>query len=305
MAQIMISQLPPPPNGTGSGTPKGTDLTPATDTTDLTSAPTGTTKKYTRSAEFNYIMSALGYKTLAAVRVATPSALTATYSNGASGVGATLTNSSTQTALSIDSVTLAVGDRVLVFNQASSFQNGIYQVSNIGSASTNWVLTRTTDYDMPAEIAENDFVLVNQGATYTGVAFLETSPGPFTIGTSPITFARFSFNQSVFSWVTVTGTSQQMVPNTGYFANNAGLVTLTLPVTMAVGQEIVVSGQGSGGWTIAQNSGQQIILGNKLTTSGIGGSISSTAQYDNVTIVCMVAGTTFTVLNSMGNITYV
>jgi hypothetical protein len=67
--------------------------------------------------------------------VATTSNLTATYANGTAGVGATLTNSGTQVALTIDGVALVVGNRVLVKDQATGFQNGIYTVTNIGSAS--------------------------------------------------------------------------------------------------------------------------------------------------------------------------
>src|ERR1019366_1776824 len=75
-------------------------------------------------------------------RVATTAALTATYSNGSSGVGATLTNSGTKSAISIDGVALAVNDRVLVKNQATAAQNGIYTVTTVGSGAVNWVLTR-------------------------------------------------------------------------------------------------------------------------------------------------------------------
>ena len=82
------------------------------------------------------------------VIVATTSNLDATYNNGTSGVGATLTNAGTQAVLVIDGVTLSVGQRVLVPCQTSQVQNGVYTVTNAGSASTNWVLTRATDYEI-------------------------------------------------------------------------------------------------------------------------------------------------------------
>src|ERR1041385_1169475 len=111
MAQVIISNLPPLPNGTGSGTPKGTDLTPATDTTDTTEAASGTTKKYTRSMEFNYYLTAQGYNVISlACRVATTTALTVVYANGTLGVGATLTNAGAMAALTVDGVALAVND---------------------------------------------------------------------------------------------------------------------------------------------------------------------------------------------------
>ena len=61
------------------------------------------------------------------------------------------------------------------------------------------------------------------------------------------------------TWVNVTGTTQQAVSNTGYMANNASQVSITLPTSPAVGDVVQVSGVGSGGWKIAQNAGQSVI----------------------------------------------
>jgi hypothetical protein len=63
------------------------------------------------------------------------------------------------------------------------------------------------------------------------------------------------------TWVDVTGTSAQGASNTGYMADNAAQVTITLPVSPALGDLVQVSGVGAGGWKIAQNSGQQIHIG--------------------------------------------
>jgi hypothetical protein len=103
----------------------------------------------------------------------------------------------------------------------------------------------------------------------------------------------------------VTGTSQSMATNNEYTANNAGLVTLTLPATANIGDEITVNGKGAGGWTIAQNSGQLIHIGSSTTTTGTGGSLSSTNQWDNLKLKCITANTTWTVQTAVGNITVV
>jgi hypothetical protein len=108
-----------------------------------------------------------------------------------------------------------------------------------------------------------------------------------------------------FTWNEVTGTSSGMAVNNGYIANNAGLVTLTLPASAALGSVIEVAGKGSGGWSIAQNSGQTIHFGAQNSTTGAGGSISSTLQYDTIRIVCTTADTDFVVLSSVGNLTVV
>lgn len=291
MAQIKISALT-------TGSPKGTDLTPATDTTDTTQAASGTTKKYIRSDELNFYLTAQGLRTLQACRVGTVSALTVVYANGVLGVGATLTNAGAQAAITIDSVTLALGDRVLVKNQATQAQNGIYTVTALGSGATNWVMTRATDYDQAAEIEEDDVVLVNQGTVNAGLLFQETGAGPFTIGTTAIIFTQYSTANVSFTWVSVTATSQQMAVNNGYITNNAGLVTVTLPATSVVGDTLAVVGLGAGGWLIAQNAGQIIHIGSVASTTGVGGSVASTNRYDSLRLVCVVASTEWSLVGA-------
>jgi hypothetical protein len=107
-------------------------------------------------------------------------------------------------------------------------------------------------------------------------------------------------------WNHITGTSTNMTANAGYVPDNVGLVTLTMPTVAALGSIIYVAGLGGGGWTVAQNASQTIHLGSSATTTGTGGSLSSTNQYDSLTLVCIVANTTFSVLGgSQGNITIV
>lgn len=103
----------------------------------------------------------------------------------------------------------------------------------------------------------------------------------------------------------VTLTSQSMAVNNEYTANNAGLVTLTLPATANPGDMVIVNGKGAGGWTIAQNSGQLIHYGSLVTTTGTGGSLSSTAQWNNVKLKCVTANTTWVVQTSQGNLSVV
>lgn len=91
----------------------------------------------------------------------------------------------------------------------------------------------------------------------------------------------------------VTGTTQNMSADAGYVTNNAGLVTLTLPTTAAFGTAISVVGLGAGGWKIAQNASQTIHVGSSATTVGVGGSLASTNQYDSISLVCVVANTTW------------
>ena len=127
----------------------------------------------------------------ASVVAATTANLTATYDNGTSGVGATLTNSGTQAALVLDGVTLSVSDRVLVKNQTTGAQNGIYTVTDTGSGSTNWVLTRATDFNTSAEIQGGDFVFVTGGSLYDNTGWVQTSTS-VTVGSTAIVWQQFS-----------------------------------------------------------------------------------------------------------------
>jgi hypothetical protein len=107
-------------------------------------------------------------------------------------------------------------------------------------------------------------------------------------------------------WNIVSGTSQSMSVNNGYIANNAGLVTVTLPATTAAGTVVAVAGglNGTGGWKLAQNADQVIHFGSVNTTTGATGYLSSNNQFDAVQLLCVKADTDFVVIASQGNITY-
>ena len=123
---------------------------------------------------------------------ATTANLSSAYSNGSSGVGATLTNNSTQTALSVDGQTMVAAERLLVKDQTAGLQNGIYTVTTVGDGSTNWVLTRATDFDSTTEVTSGAFTFVETGTTYADSGWVMTTDGTITIGTTAMAFAQFS-----------------------------------------------------------------------------------------------------------------
>lgn len=121
---------------------------------------------------------------------------TVTYNNGAAGIGATLTNAGAFAVFAADSVSVPVGQRVLIKNQASALQNGIYTVTTAGDAiSVNWVLTRATDYNQPSQIQPGDLVVVNNGTLNAGSSWIETAT-VVAVGTDPINFSQFTFAAS-------------------------------------------------------------------------------------------------------------
>ena len=159
------------PQGTGTVDVGSKRITSVAEPTQATDAAT---KNYVDAVK-------TGLDVKDSVRVATTANLTATYSNGTSGVGATLTNSGTQAAITIDSIVLVSGDRVLVKDQASALQNGIYTVTTVGTASTNWVLTRATDADTfvansTTALCKGSYFFVSAGATGPGTGLAANCP---------------------------------------------------------------------------------------------------------------------------------
>jgi hypothetical protein len=115
--------------------------------------------------------------------LATISGGTVTYNNGTSGVGATLTTTGSYT--TIDGVTLSDGMRILVKNEVSAANNGIY----VRTSST--VLTRADDFDTPTEMAGGDFTFVTAGTVYDNTGWVMPDPVT-TVGTSPVVWVQFS-----------------------------------------------------------------------------------------------------------------
>lgn len=107
-------------------------------------------------------------------------------------------------------------------------------------------------------------------------------------------------------WVDQTTGTVTMTANTGYTSDDgASLVTFTLPTTSAIGDSVEINGKGSGLYTIAQATGQQIHFGNLASTSGASGSVSTTLQYDCIKLRCITANTIWVVVSSVGNFTVV
>jgi hypothetical protein len=163
--------------------------------------------------------------------------LTATYSNGASGVGATLTNSGAQAAFAVDGYTAALNDRILVKDQTAAAQNGVYTVTTVGSVSTNWVLTRAIDMDVSGggadQLGPGDYVFVVNGTQYGGTAWVVTTPLPIVIGTTAITFVQFAGagTYTAGTGLTLAGT-QFSIANTAVSAASYGSASSVPAITI-------------------------------------------------------------------------
>ena len=199
-------------------------LTTVTLTQDPTLALQASTKQYVDNTVAT--VANLTYHTAAAYAT-TVDLGSVTYSNGVGGVGATLTNAGTQAALAMDGYTFTATDvtnatRVLVKNESNAAYNGVYTVTNQGSVSTNWVLTRATDFNTtgsgPNFIETGAAVFVSSGTLNGSTSWVLTTTGTITIGTTALTFTQNSASGSF--------TVSAPLAKAG---NNISLNTVTVP----------------------------------------------------------------------------
>ncbi len=151
--------------------------------------------------------------------LATAAALpnTPTYDNSGDGIGATLT-ASASARLVVDGTNASTGNRILVKNQANAIHNGIYVVTNQGSISAAWVLTRADDFDGSTFFASphaGDAIYVSQGATNANQGFLIYTTGTGTdgahvIGTDAISFTQFSGTAPILAGTGITKNGNQL-----------------------------------------------------------------------------------------------
>jgi hypothetical protein len=198
----------------------------------------------------------------------------------------------------LDGVTLATGNRILVKNQSTASENGIYVVAASGAPS------RAADFDSPAEIDGGDFVFVTGGTANDTKGFVQINVVG-TIGTDPIEFTQFSgagifvagngltltdnsfsINTSITADLSTaqtltnktltapkinlglnaqTGTTYTLVLGDAgkvVTASNSSAITVTIPpsgdVAYAIGSQITVLQKGTGQVTFAQGSGVTI-----------------------------------------------
>ena len=139
-------------------------------------------------------------------------------------VAATTTNVNLANALEngdiLDGVTLATGNRILVKNQTTTSENGIYVVQASGQP------VRATDFDTAAEVDSGDFVFVYSGTANASTGWVQTNK-PATIGTDPITFTQFSGAGTYLAGNGLTLTGNSFSINTGVTVDLNTAQTLT------------------------------------------------------------------------------
>lgn len=182
-------------------------------------------------------------------------------------------------------------------NQIAYYATSGTTLSGLTGANSAMLVTNSTGVpSMTASMTNGQVIIGSTGSTPAPATLTAGTNISITNGAHSVTIN--ASGMASITWTDVTGISQTMAANAGYVADNSSLVTLTLPTTAAFGTIIYVQGLGSGGWTIAQNSGQNVQVGSVSTTVGTGGSISSANRYDSIALVCIVANTTWGALGA-------
>lgn len=190
-----------------------------------------TSDNSTKGASTAYVTTAInnaiaGVNPAVAVQAATAAVLpnSPTYSNGVAGVGATLTAGVTNTTLVVDGYTPALNARILVKNQASAFQNGVYFVSQVAAIGLAWILTRALDYNQPSDINNTGAIPVINGTVNTTTSWVLTS-SVTTVGTDALTYTEFSLNPTT---LITTSTTVTFTISGVFIPDCTGLTTIAL-----------------------------------------------------------------------------
>ena len=223
-----------------------------------------------------------------------------TYNNGTSGVGATITLNSTGNLL-IDGSLVAANERVLIKNEVGAYVNtttqsaafnGIYVVTVAGAPGVAAVLTRSADFNAPAEIP-SAFTFVEYGTVNADTGWVCTTNAPVTVGTTQILFTQFSgagsytagnalslngtqFNVNVDSsgnaTIGINGSNQLYIP--------AGAILTTPNIGAATGTSLSVSGAVTAASTVGGViTGSSVsVTGTATAASTVGGVITGSSS---------------------------
>jgi hypothetical protein len=152
-------------------------------------------------------------------------------------------------ALSIDGSSPAVGDRVLVKNQATASQNGVYTVTQAGDGSHPFILTRATDLNTSAQFVTGIYVFVEGGTANAATGWLLTTANPITLDTTSLTFTQFNAAGGVVagSGINVAGTTVSVLTD----GTTISVISSNLSVksSATAGQHLRSAGSGAAVWT--------------------------------------------------------
>ena len=195
----------------------------------------------------------------------------------------------------IDGVTLVTGDRILIKDQATGSENGIYTVPVSGTP------TRATDADTSAKVTDNMAVFVEEGTTYADNAFTLTNNGAIVLGTTALVFTQFTGLGQVTAGnvLSKTGNTIQVASMaTGtVIIGNAGTPTIT-----TIGGDISIGSTGTS--TIAANAVTLGKLATLAANSLIGNLTGATATPTAVPMVSTATASAAVIRDANANVRF-
>ena len=157
----------------------------------------------------------------------------------------------------------------------------------------------SANFNFLGPLTNGQLLIGSTGADPVAAAISAGTNVTVTNGAGTITIAATGV--AGFVWNDVSGTTQAAAVNNGYIISNAAQTNVTLPATAAEGSIVSIAGKGAAGWIMTANTGQVIHFGNSATSTA--GSLTSTNQWDGVSVVCVTANTTWAVTMAVGNLT--
>jgi len=276
------------PNGSGTVDVNSSRITSVT---DPTSDQDAATKAYVDSV-------ANGLDVKESCSVATTAALAAcTYNNGAGTLTADANG-----ALSVDGVSPSVGDRILVKDQSSAVQNGIYKVTATGGASAAFVLTRSPDADTASELTGGTFFFVEAGTANADNGYVATHNGTPTFGSTNITFAQFSGAGQISAGDALTKTGNQIdvaVDDSSIEVSSDALRVKALGITNDMLAGSIATAKLAGSITNAKLSNSTITFSDDASTISnidLGGTLKITGGEG---MDATISGTTLTIAGEL------
>lgn len=211
---------------------------------------------------------------LTPVRTVATANLAGTYFNGQTnnGVGATLTIAASS--LTVDSVVMAVGDRLLLIGQTNAFENGIYVVLSIGSVV---VLQRAADQQNIEQYHIGQYVTVGAGTLNAGTAYVNVEPLPAILGINGLVWSSLVAAGAVaFSGPASTANALAVFSDTaGNIKAQSVASTLGFGLTISTGNLAVSAGTITSSGTITTSAGNLVVTAGTITSSGAIQSLTS------------------------------